>query len=212
VLQDTDVVTPSSVSTSVLCGEGDIGRKKTRVVGEWAERRGFNTSIVERLFDGSFRRHDREPPVALCGVDNALGRRGLDEVGFDFVVEAGLGRNHRNFRSMRIHTLPGSKRSAEMWKAETSREDASERAAYQKMLNEGTLDRCGVTQLAGKAVGAPFVGAVAACLVLSEVLRLFHGGPLHQVIELDLQSIDQRCAVLRRDGFAGFNPGYLNAA
>ena len=47
---------------------------------------------------------------------------------------------------------------------------ATEAAAYRKMLDEGSLDRCGVTLLAGKAVGAPFVGAVAATLVLAEVL------------------------------------------
>jgi hypothetical protein len=210
VLQDTDAVTPSSVSTSVLCDVGQVGRKKTRVLADWSERRGFNTSIVERLFDGAFRRHHREPPVALCGVDNALGRRGLDEVGFDFVVEAGLGRNHRNFRSMRIHTLPGPRRSADIWKEDAPSEDVAGRAAYQKMLADGELDRCGVTLLAGKAVGAPFVGAVAACLALSEVLRLLHGGPLHQVVDLDLKSIEQRSAVLRRDGLGNFNPGFLN--
>jgi hypothetical protein len=212
VLQDTDAITPSSVSTSVLCEVGDVGRKKTRAMAEWAERRGFTTSIHERLFDGSFRRQDREPAVALCGVDNALGRRGLDQVGFDFVVEAGLGRNHRDFRSMRIHTLPGSRGSAEMWKAEPVREDVGDRAPYQKLLKDGDLDRCGVTLLAGKAVGAPFVGAVAACLVLSEVLRLLHGGPLHQVVEVDLQSLEQRSAVVRNGGFHNFNPGYLSAA
>jgi hypothetical protein len=145
-------------------------------------------------------------------VDNALGRRGLDEVGFDFVVEAGLGRNYRNFRSMRIHTLPGPRRSADMWKAEAPSEDVGESTAYQKMLTDGDLDRCGVTLLAGKAVGAPFVGAVAACIVLSEVLRLLHGGPLHQVVEFDLKSIEQRSAVLRPDGFGDFNPGFLSAA
>jgi hypothetical protein len=41
-----------------------------------------------------------------------------------------------------------------------------------------------VTLLAGKAVGAPFVGAVAATLVLAEVLRLLHGGTLHRLVDL----------------------------
>jgi hypothetical protein len=69
-----------------------------------------------------------------------------------------------------------------------------------------------VTLLAGKAVGAPFVGAVAGCLVLSEVLRALHGGPLHGVIELDLQSIDQRSAVPRAVGSGVIpNPGFVPA-
>ena len=48
------------------------------------------------------------------------------------------------------------------------------------MLKGGELDRCGVTLLAGKAVGAPFVGAATATLAVSEVLRLLHGGPVQQ--------------------------------
>ena len=77
------------------------------------------------------------------------------------------------------------------------------------MMSDGELNRCGVTLLAGKAVGAPFVGAVAACLVLSEVLRLLHNGPLHHVIEMDLKSVEYRSAVARQDSMGDFNPGYV---
>ena len=63
----------------------------------WAERRGFVTAIHERLFDASFTRQDGEPAVALCGLDNAVGRQALDQAGFDFVVEAGLGHGYRDF-------------------------------------------------------------------------------------------------------------------
>jgi hypothetical protein len=178
----------------------------------WAERRGFATSIHERLFDSCFRRQESEPAVALCGVDNALARRALDPVGFDVVVEAGLGRGYRDFRSMRLHTLPGSRSASDLWKAQDAGEDLRGRPAYQKMLRDGDLDQCGITVLAGKAVGAPFVGAVAACLSLSEVLRLFHGGSVHQVVELDLQSIEHRSTVVNRSTrFHDLNPGYVLA-
>ena len=106
--------------------------------------------------------------MALCGIDNALGRRALDQVGFDMIVEAGLGRGYRDFRSIRLHALPGSRPAADLWKGDDAGHEVGDRAAYQKMLKDGELDRCGVTLLAGKAVGAPFVGSVAACLVLSE--------------------------------------------
>jgi hypothetical protein len=208
VLQDIDVITPSSESTSILTEPGAVGRKKTREMAAWAERRGFATSIQERLFDSTFRRQASEPAIVLCGLDNALGRRALDGAGFDLVVEAGLGRNYRDFRSIRLHTLPGSRTAATLWKDGETGEVVEGRAAYQKMLEDGDLDRCGVTLLAGKAVGAPFVGSVGACLALSEVLRQLHGGPIHQVIDLDLQSIDQRSAVLNGSDFSGLNPGY----
>ena len=63
------------------------------------------------------------------------------------------------------------------------------------MLKRGELDRCGIALLAGKAVGAPFVGTVAATLALSQVLRLLHGKPLYQLIDLDLLSVEHRLAV-----------------
>jgi hypothetical protein len=212
VLQDFDILTPSSVSTSILTTEGLLGQKKTRAMAAWAEARGFRTSIYERMFDANFTRQPDEPAVALCGLDNGLGRRALDCVGFDFVVEAGLGRGHRNFRTIRLHTLPSPKSANDIWKAEDPREEVEERAAYKSLLKNGALDHCGITLLAGKAVGAPFVGAVASCVVLSEVLRLLHGGPIHQVIDLDLQSLEHRSAVSSVYDFGQINPGFVPTA
>ena len=119
-------------------------------------------SCAERLFDITFRRAETDPVIALCGLDNALGRVAFDNAGFPLVVEAGLGRGHRDFRTIRMHTLPGSRAAAEIWNDAGGAEDVSERPAYKKILDHGDLDQCGVTLLAGKAVGAPFVGAVAA--------------------------------------------------
>ena len=212
VLQDTDVITPSTESTSVLTGADLVGQKKTRAMAAWAERRGFTTSIHERRFDADFRRQGSEPGVALCGLDNAEGRRALDHVGFDMVIEAGLGRGHRDFRTMRLHTLPGSRPSAEIWKQTGPvGETVEDRSAYARLVAEGTLDQCGMTMLAGKAVGAPFVGAVAAVLALSEVLRLLHGGSVHQMIDLDLLSLDQRTVSHHQRDFSRLNPGFTTS-
>jgi len=209
ILQDTDLITPSTWSTSILTDTAIAGAMKTRAMASWAEQRGFGTRIHERLFDASFTRCDDEPAIALCGIDNAVGRRALDRVGFAFVVEAGLGRGHRDFRTIRLHTLPGSRSASEIWKSGGDGEVVSDRAAYQRMLMEGELDACGVTLLAGKAVGAPFVGAVAACLAVAEVLRLLHGGPLHHLIDLDLQSPEHRSVATRPQTFEALNPGFV---
>jgi len=211
VLQDIDVITPSTESTSILSDASLVRQRKTRAMAAWAEQRGFETTIYERLLDASFTRQEGEPVVALCGLDNIVGRQALDKAGFDFVVEAGLGHGYRDFRTLRLHTLPGARSAAEIWKPITLAEDVGDHAAYQKMLKEGELDRCGVTLLAGIAVGAPFVGAIAACLVVSEVLRLLHGGPLHKLIDLDLQSIEHRTAILQTRDFSSLNPGYVVA-
>jgi hypothetical protein len=208
VLQDTDTISRSTESTSILTDTSMVGVRKTRAMAAWAERRGFQTAIYERAFDAAFRRQSAEPTIALCGIDNALGRQALDDAVFPLVIEAGLGRGHRDFRTMRLHTLPGSRRSADMWKRAPAGEDVTNQPAYQRLLADGALDRCGVTLLAGKAVGAPFVGAVAATLVVSQVLRLLHGAPLDQLVDLDLQSVEQRVVVPQQRDFTSFNPGY----
>lgn len=212
VLQDIDSITPSTESTSVLTDASLVGIQKTRAMADWAERQGFRTKIQERLFDGDFKRQDCEPAVALCGLDNAIGRRALDRVGFDLIVEAGLGRGHGDFRTMRLHTLPGSRPTAEMWKSDVTEEAIIGRRAYTNLVDDGVLDRCGMTLLAGKAVGAPFVGAVASALALSEVLRMLHGGPVHQLIDVNLLSLDQRLAIRHRADFSALNPGFAIAA
>lgn len=213
VLQDIDVITPSTESTSVLTETGLVGQKKTRAMAAWAERRGFTASIHERRFDADFQRQESEPGVALCGLDNAEGRRTLDQVGFDMVIEAGLGRGYRDFRTMRLHTLPGPRPSAEIWKQTVpAGETVEDRPAYARLMAEGTLDQCGMTMLAGKAVGAPFVGSVASALALSEVLRLLHGGSVHQMMSLDLLSLDQRVVSRHQRDFSQLNPGFTMSA
>ena len=209
VLQDVDVVTPSTLSTSILSDRTMLGKKKTRAMAAWAEQRGFTTTICERLFDASVRRQIGEPAMGICGLDNALGRLALDKAGFEFVVEAGLGRGHRDFRTMRIHTLPNGRETSNLWNADSATEAVQEGPAYEAMLKNGELDKCGVTLLAGKAVGAPFVGAVAASLTLSEILRLLHGAPVNQLIDLDLQCVEHRSIVKNSCDFSSLNPGFV---
>jgi hypothetical protein len=212
VLQDVDEITDSTESTSILTEAAMTGTKKTRAMAVWAERRGFRATIQERLFAADFKRQAQEPAIALCGLDNAVGRRALDQVGFEIIVEAGLGRGHRDFRTMRLHTLPGARPTAEMWKRVATAETVEDRPAYRKLMADGVLDRCGMTLLAGKAVGAPFVGAVAGALALSEVLRLLHGGPVHRLIDLDLLGVEHRTVAKHGDAFANLNPGFTKAA
>lgn len=209
VLQDVDIITPSTESTSILSDATLINVKKTRAMAAWAERRGFSTVIHERLFDASFQRQDDEPAVALCGLDNGVARQALDQVGFDFVVEAGLGRGHRDFRAVRLHTMPASRPASQIWRNAQADDQVEDRPAYQDLLASGALDRCGVTLLAGKAVGAPFVGATAATLALSEALRLLHGGTVHELIDLDLKAVEYRCTVPTLQNFSTLNPGYV---
>jgi hypothetical protein len=115
VLQDTDVVAPSNLSTSMLTTRAMVGRKKTRVMAEWADAREFEMSIVERDFAANFEIGPREPGVALIGVDNALARQAIEDVGFGRMIEAGLGRSPQDFLGIDLHTFPASRAAREVW-------------------------------------------------------------------------------------------------
>lgn len=191
VLNDFDRMAPSNESTSVLSRKVDLQRRKTRVVAEWLEERGFTTFLEERRFGEWIRRASDEPGVALCGVDNALARAALEKPGFGLVVEAGLGGGPEAFRSISLHTFPASRSAEEIWSPQVGQEERNVEAmpAYQLLKREG-LDSCGLAQLASRTVGVPFVGVIAACLVFSELLRRLTGGMAFEVLSCSVAALE----------------------
>jgi hypothetical protein len=191
LLQDFDSMTPANLSTSLLTSDGDAHRKKTRVLAQWLELRGFDTILEERRFGKWTLRTSDEPGAALCGVDNALARASLETAGFGLIVEAGLGAGPQGFRHMFMHTFPGSRSAAEIWSnaAAAPSRSVEEMPAYQALRQRGR-DNCGLTQLASRTVAVPFVSLTAGCLVLSELLRRLHGGVALEVASLSLLSLD----------------------
>ena len=185
-LQDIDVVTRSTLSTSVLSNEADLGRQKTRVAAAWLEARGFTTRVVERRFDGAQRVASSEPQRALFGVDNAAARRVLENAGFAHIVDAGLGSGFKDFRAMRIRTFPGPSSAAALWASQPASGGAEHAAAYRHLLAAGA-DPCGVTTLATRSVGAPFVGCVASGYAIAAVLRQALAESAYPVIDLNLR-------------------------
>jgi len=207
VLQDIDAITTSTLSTSILSDRHMIGLKKTRAIASVLEARGFKTAIIERRFDETLRVLPDDPQIALCGLDNALGRLPLCEVGFKFVVEAGLGSGAKDFRAIRIHTFPGTRGPRDLWKSGESADVIPGARAYDDLKARG-LDQCGVTMLAGKAVGAPFVGVTAAAFSIAEILRVLHDGPVFTLHDIDLKSPHCRVSSKRNTAVALINPGF----
>ena len=206
VLQDHDFLALSNDSTSLLTCPELIGMRKTRVMASWAEQREFKTATIERKFNSGFRVHDDEPSFALCGVDNEPARNALEEVGFAKVIEAGLGGGTDDYLGFRMHVFPGGRRAKDLWKpVETNRTARTDRPAYKKLAAAG-LDQCGLTQLAGRTVGAPFVGAIAAAIVISEALRVVNGAHGYDLIDGHLRELKHLTAVKALDG-SPVNPG-----
>jgi hypothetical protein len=208
VLQDFDHLTMSNDSTSLLTNEGLIGCFKTRAMAEWAEGRGFKTRIVERPFPGGIRVADDEPRLALGGVDNPDARAAYEDAGFDWIVEAGLGAGPTEYLALRLHTFPATTTARKKWgDVGGHRNPIPATAAYQNLSAQG-MDDCGLVRLATRTVGAPFVGTVAASLVVAEVLRFLNGGPATEVIDMTLRDPASRSVVAATRKLKGFNPGF----
>ncbi len=205
VLQDFDVLARSNLSTSLLTTPVLIGQRKSRAMAAWAERRVFRASLVERRFAGDFRVSRHEPSVALVGVDNALARQTIEEVGFQRVIEAGLGRGPQDFLGIDLHTFPAVTPAATIWSSTDAGDAEISQPAYRDLL-ERSGDRCGTVRLAGRTIGAPFVGAAASALVVAELLRLVIGGPRNELISCHLRDLGAR-SVIRGAPWPAFNPG-----
>lgn len=188
VLQDFDKAAKSNLSTCLLLSAANLGKRKVRLVADRLEQAGFTTDLVERRFGSDHRVLVGEPTTALFGVDNVAARRDLDTANFGLVVEAGLGGGYRDFRSIRTHTFPGPRRPSQIWTADVGAQAGVElNEAYKKLVAERG-DLCGMTLLASRAVATPFVGALAAALVLAEVVRPLHGGGIHAALDLQMKN------------------------
>ena len=143
-------------------------------MARWAEGRGFRTVLEERSFGSWSRRGPSDPTVALCGVDNALARAALEDAGFGLVVETGLGAGPQSFKNFSLHTFPSTFKASRLWSGVTQKQ-LPQTPAYTPSKLPG-LDACGITQLALRTIGVPFVGLLAGLLGVSEILRRLHGG------------------------------------
>ena len=176
LLQDFDRVESLSLGTGLLCSAESVGRLKTRLCAEWMENRRLRTRIIERPFsDFRIVPNDDEPLVALCGFDSAAARRLLEKPGFDLIVEAGIGGDIANFDHIFLqHFSRTPPRSLKKFGGVATDAEAAPELIKAFQPDE----RCGIVArtLAGKAISTSFVGAIAAALVVGEVLRGLHGG------------------------------------
>lgn len=199
-LNDFDRVEPENAETGLIFSVKDAGSYKTRVCSQWLADRGFQTRLVERRFDSSFRCRDDEPRMAFCGFDSNPARRDLATARFLRVMESGLGGTTDNFDTISFHTLPNPRRAEELWPDLSPEEEIRQREHWERMARENPAyslldnNECGRAELAGKSVAVPFVGVAAATLVVSEAIRILHGGPAYADIKLTLSALSRRFA------------------
>lgn len=199
MLQDTDATVPANHSTGIFTPCGSRGVKKTRLMSDALEAGGFSTLMFERRLDETQRARSSDAYVALLGVDNLAARRLISGVGWTFAVDVGLGSGATNYDSLLLRRFPGDLPSHEIaaWSNTGTAQVAIPAApAFQDM--ESRFETCGIVELAGKAVGASFVGVVAAVFAVAEATRELHGGRGLDVLSVNLGSYQIQLAESER--------------
>lgn len=213
VLHDFDTLVAANDSTSPLTTKEIVGRKKTRAMADWCENRGFRTSIIERIFAPNFKIEGDDPRVALFGVDNEQARASLECVGFSKIIEAGLGKGTEEYLAFQLHTFPSGKTARQIWGGSVGTAVESptlEKPAY-KALAENGVDKCGLTMLANRSVGASFVGTFTSTLVIAELIRMIMGEQCYEVIDGSLRSIENLNVFTLQKESPVFNSGFTIA-
>lgn len=212
VLQDVDVLTVANHATSLLAGRADVGRKKTRVAADAAEGLGFQTRLYERRFDEHQRVGDDDPLIALVGVDNPYTRSLLGQAGWSLIVDVGLGAGAGDYLDARLHSFPAERTPEQEWggRRGTFDETVLDLPAYQE-LERRLGDRCGAIMVAGRAVGAAFVGAFASSVAVAELLRYYADDERrHTVLDLSLRNLSRPRLALAAEWDGAENLGYVS--
>ena len=180
VLQDYDLVQPPNLGTSILTAKKDFGRRKSDLVGEWASMRGFDVARYDRRFDDSFRRQQDEPAIAITGLDSMKVRMLLGNAGFDYVIDAGLGDSAQSYHTFRLNVFYDEFSPQEHFK--DMQDDGSNKVKmklsspeYQRELTGNPEKDCGVAQIAGASVAAPFVSGLVGALTIAQAIRIASG-------------------------------------
>ena len=160
VVQDRDKITEENWATSVLVKDGTYGVLKTTVAECWASDRGFDVRRIDRRLLVSDRLDNNDPRLALSGVDKIEARKLMAEVGFDCIVDAGLGHTFSDFDKYRVTVFDRIRRIDKHFDGQTDQpleEDILNDDAYRCLVDE--IGPCGTAEIAGSSVATPYVSA-----------------------------------------------------
>ena len=189
VLQDRDTVTEENWATSVLVKDESYGSLKTKIAERWAAAKGFDVRRIDRRLCAHDRIEGDDPRLAFSGVDKFEPRRHMAGVGFDCIVDAGLGRTASDFDRYRVtvfdRTRPIDQHFAGQEDAPVA-QDVPASDAYRRL--EEQIGQCGTAEVGGASVAAPYVSALAAAIAVSRGIAVTSGCecPINEVGKLSL--------------------------
>ncbi|MFI1035210.1 hypothetical protein [Streptomyces sp. NPDC020951] len=190
VLQDVDRAVDANHSTGMLTPRLPAQVRKTRLVAARLDALGFDTRIVEQRLHPNTRVSSNDTHVALLGVDNLTTRRMISAVGWGLAIDTGLGAGLADFNAIQLRRFPAARPSDQVAAWAEPPTDSVVLPRTRAFDDLSRRDACGAVQLAGTAVGAAFVGVIAACLALAEATRQLLGGTSLDVLSLHLGTAD----------------------
>lgn len=194
MVQDYDKVSKENWGTSILVERGSYGMLKTKAAEDWATSAGFNVLRNDRAIDANLRRTPAEPAIAIAGLDSIAARRLLGNIGFHYIVDAGLGEATKNFRHLRVNAFGESNdlqayfnNVPDMRQAEV--EKNLRLPAYQAHRAASVDGGCGTLMLAAQPIVVPFISSVAAVLTVTQAIRIASGQAAYKSIVCDLEDV-----------------------
>lgn len=181
VLQDRDKVSEENWATSVLVRDEAYGFQKTKIAEQWALGKGFDVRRVDRWLTDADRITDEEPKLAFSGVDRIKARKDMAHLGFECIVDAGLGRTAQDYDRYRLTVFDGSdsiERHFEGMSDPQDRNDVPDTEPYTSLAGE--VGPCGAAEIAGASVAAAYVSAVAAASAVARIIAICSGCRLRQ--------------------------------
>ncbi|MBP6379869.1 MAG: hypothetical protein KA312_05575 [Sphingorhabdus sp.] len=176
VIQDRDRVTEENWATSVLVRQEVYGALKTKVAETWGLSCGFDVRRIDRRLLSSDRLDRDEPRVALCGVDKINVRAGMADIGFECIVDAGLGRTADDFDRYRVTVFDVERPINKHFEGSHDTMPIGrvpEEDAYKVLEKE--IGNCGAVEIAGASVATAFVSAIAAAVVVTRAIAVVSG-------------------------------------
>ena len=182
----------------MLVKDETFGSLKTKVAEHWASAKDFDARRVDRRLFARDRLDDADPRLALSGVDKVEARRLLAEVGFDCIVNAGLGRAASDFDRYRVTVFDRARSIDKHFaglEATPVGQDCSTGDAYRRL--EAEIGPCGIAEIGGASVAAPYVSALVAAVAISRVVAVTSSCecPINEVGRLSLVA-DRKLAQL----------------
>ena len=176
VVQDYDKVDEENWATSVLVKDETYGFLKTKLAENWASNKGFDVRRIDRRLQATDRLDNNDPRLALSGVDKVEVRKAMAKVGFDCIIDAGLGGTSADFDRYRV-TLFDRNRPIDRHFAGQTDEPADGRIpegeAYQRLEDE--IGPCGTALIRNASAAVPYVSAYAAAIAISRAIAVASG-------------------------------------